>query len=194
MADNKAKEFSTRFEDYNKIDVDESGNSQFILKFIAAMDKSGAMKKIDKNSIQDIKTLLKFNKYEYDLHEIFHIWKLVKSSMDNTKDSTSETTLIISKADAIAKLNKKISDENISNYDLNASLKLLADFSGWSEDKDTEKLIESNDALMATLNKLFTITEQEHLAFNLCDEEIAIENSVDEELEDSSSMDRIEIQ
>ena len=190
----KKKEFNLRFDDYNKIDVDEQGNSKFILSFISAMEKSNAMKRVDRTSLNDIRTLLKFNGYEYGLEELYHIWQLIKSSMDNKKDSSNETTLIINKADAIAKLNKRIADKDISNYDLNASLKLLAEFSGWAEDKDTEKLIESNDAVIATLNKLFTVQEQEYLAFNLCDDEIYIENTVDEELEDSSTIDKITIE
>jgi hypothetical protein len=182
----KQPQFTTILEDYE---------DEFIGQFIAAMDTADAMKMLTESKAKEIKTLLKVSaKRDLVGAEIVHIYRLVKQSMEKPKVADNPYAMLIDKQQAIVLLNKDINKPGTDPKTRGVLLAQLADLNGWNEDKDTEALIESNEKLMETLNKLFTVQEQEYLAFSMLDEVLEIESGADQELEDSSVLSKVEIE
>ena len=179
-------QFTTTLEDYE---------DSFIQQFIAAMDNADAMKSLDQLKAKSIQTALKLSaKRELVGAEIVHIYRLIKQSMEKPKVPENPYAMLIDKQQAIVLLNNDINKPGTDPKTRGALLAQLAELNGWNEDKDTEALIESNEKLMETLNKLFTVQEQEYLAFSMFDEVLEIESGADQELEDSSVLSKVEIE
>lgn len=152
-------------------------------KFISAMEQGDCMKKCKADVL---KFLLKKNNVIFEEDEIKHLYKLIKTAFDKPKEFADDFTLSLTKAMGLAELHKMLNDPNCKGELRLKVLDKIGGYSGWEDNKDAENIIKSNNELIATLNKLFTIQDQEYFAFNMTDEEIVIDNTEDEQITEST--------
>lgn len=181
--------FTTTLDDYHS-----KYGDNFSAEFISAVAEADAMKAIGNAKLKIIQlSLKKSSQMEFNDGEIIHIYRLIKLAMEQPKEKVNPYALLMDKQQAIAELNKDIRECK----DLRTKSQMiqqLGELNGWQEDRESEALIESNEKLFDWLNKHFTASEQEYIAFSMLDEAVEIESGDDNELEDSSILEKVEIE
>ena len=183
MAGKPKKSAVQPFEDKELEDYERELGSEFLPLFVNLMEKTDSQKKCKAESMQ---TFLSLHNHKLTQEEILYIYKLIKVRFEKPKEEADALTINLTKEMGVAELHKMLADPNCKGELRLKVLDKIGTYSNWEEDKDAELILKSNNELMATLNKLFTIQEQEFIAFNPMDEEIIIGEAEDENVSEST--------
>lgn len=183
MAGRIKKQAIEPFEDKELEDYEREFGDEFLKLFVNLMEKTDSQKKCKAESMQ---TFLSLHNHKLTQDEILYIYKLIKVRFEKPKEEADALTVTLTKEMGVAELHKMLADPNCKGELRLKVLDKIGLYSNWEEDKDAELILKSNNELMATLNKLFTIQEQEFIAFNPMDEEIIIGDAEDEDVSEST--------
>lgn len=175
-------------ENNKPIDLSEY-TEEFLERFIEYMAAANSLEKCNAGAISFI--MQKNGEKEFSEAEIKTIWSLLKVSMSKKNDDDEFVAGLTKKA-VISELNEMFKSKSATIKDKMDILGKLEKYNNWLESSDAEEVIKSNNALIETLNKIFTPAEQEILAFSFVEEEYVASPMPDDD-ENESVMSEIEI-
>jgi len=163
----------------------------FLEKFVKIMGKCNSLDKCKAEAISEL--LIINGEPEIPQSEIKAIHALLKIRLAK-EDKTDPLSVMFGKSNAIGVLQEIAINGKSDELKIKAIEKLTV-LNDWLTSSDAKEVIDSNNDVINTLNKLFTVQEQKYLAFNWVDED-AFEPEEEVErftAEEQSIIDKIEI-